>query len=65
MFFGTPKLKPSRVIRQFANSKFEILKNCNLETLIFLDLKFENLKFEILKFENLKFENLKFENLKI
>ena len=29
-FFGTPKLKLSRVIRKFANSKFEILKFENL-----------------------------------
>ncbi len=29
--FGTPKLKPIRVIRKFANSKFEILKFPNFK----------------------------------
>ena len=56
-FFGTPTLKPSRVIRKFTNSKFEISNIWNLQ--------FEN--FEILKFEIWDFEilNFKFVNIDV
>ena len=51
-FFGTPKLKPSRVIRKFANPNFVVFEFYNFEILNFKMLKFWNS--EILMFVILK-----------